>query len=260
VTEPELASYRMPNGLEVACVSQSEAAALYQEIFVQRCWLDGGVRLSDGDTVVDAGANIGLTTLFFHHERRNVRLLSFEPAPIPFLALRRNVAAHGVSATCRPVALGSSAYHTTMTYYPGVTAMSGLYAEPRGDAQVTGTYMRNCGFHEEDIADIVPDEYQADPIEVEVRTLSAEVAQAGLGRIALLKIDVEKSEIDVLKGIDSRTWDLVDQVVIEVHDLGGALRTVCETLSAEEFTVRTWQQPLMRGTGIHSVAGNRGER
>lgn len=257
MTGSELVEYRLPNGLEILCVSQAEAAALYHEIFTQRCWLEGGVRLRDGDTVVDVGANIGLSTLFFHHERRDVRLVSFEPAPVPFSALRSNVTRHGVSAVCRPVAIGASARHATMSYYPQVTAMSGLYAHPRDEAAVTRTYLRNCGFSVDDIADIVPARYTKDTLDVEVRTLSDEVRDIGLHGIALLKIDVEKSEIDVLAGIDPDVWTMVEQVAVEVHDLGGALRTAREKLMTEGFTVRAWQSSLMRGTVIHSMTGIR---
>lgn len=257
MTGSELVEYRLPNGLEILCVSQAEAAALYHEIFTQRCWLDGGVRLRDGDTVVDVGANIGLSTLFFHRECHDVRLVSFEPAPVPFAALRGNVGRHGVSAVCRPVAVGASARHATMSYYPQVTAMSGLYARPSDDATVTRTYLRNCGFSADDIADIVPAEYTRDTFDVEVRTLSDEVRDIGLHGIALLKIDVEKSEIDVLAGIDQDVWAMVEQVAVEVHDLDGALRTAREMLVAQGFAVRAWQSPLMRGTVIHAMTGIR---
>jgi acyl carrier protein len=52
-------------------------------------------------------------------------------------------------------------------------------------------------------------------------TTLAEVVAAH--RIDLLKIDVEKAEADVLAGIDPATWEKIDQVVLEVHDLPGRL-------------------------------------
>ena len=37
---------------------------IYEEIFVRRCYSRHGVRVRNGDTVIDAGANVGLFTLF----------------------------------------------------------------------------------------------------------------------------------------------------------------------------------------------------
>ncbi len=37
---------------------------IYEEIFVRRCYCRHGIRVRDGDTVIDAGANVGLFALF----------------------------------------------------------------------------------------------------------------------------------------------------------------------------------------------------
>ena len=54
-----------------------------------------------------------------------------------------------------------------------------------------------------------------------MRTLSQFIRECSPGRIDLLKIGVEKSEIDVLKGIEQEHWPLISQVVAGVHDLDG---------------------------------------
>jgi 31-O-methyltransferase len=257
VSSSGLVECRLPNGMEIRGVSPAEAAGQYEEIFNQRIWLAGGLELRDGDTVVDVGANIGMSTLFFHHERRGVRLLSFEPAPTPFAALRHNVEAFGVDAVCRPVALGASAHRASLSYYPDVTPMSGLYAEPAEDAAVARIQLRNAGVSPADIADLVPGEFPRDIVEVEVRTLAEEVRAAGLREISLLKIDVEKSEVDVLVGIDAATWAMVQQVTLEIHDRDDALRTARELLTAQGFTVQGRQPPPMHGTPVHFMSATR---
>ena len=59
-----LESVTLPNGMRLLCGSPTEAHFIYDEIFVQRCYSRHGIRVRAGDTVVDAGANVGLFTLF----------------------------------------------------------------------------------------------------------------------------------------------------------------------------------------------------
>ena len=47
-----------------ASQSVVQAQFIYDEIFVRPCYIRHGVRVRNGDTVIDAGANVGLFTLF----------------------------------------------------------------------------------------------------------------------------------------------------------------------------------------------------
>src|SRR5205823_5305892 len=84
--------------------------------------------------------------------------------------------------------------------------------------------------------------------------------EAGIERIDLLKIDVEKSEHDVLRGIDDEHWPMIDQVVIEVHDIGGRLRLLADGMAARGFAVSTRTEKLLNGTGIHTLLCRRHDR
>lgn len=53
----------LPNGLEVHSVSKADVAFLYDEIWEQRAYLDHGISIGPGDTVLDVGANIGLFSI-----------------------------------------------------------------------------------------------------------------------------------------------------------------------------------------------------
>ena len=93
----------LPNGLEIVELKPYETDYLYQEIFRDECYLRHGIRLNDGDTVVDIGANIGLFSLFVMSRCRNPAIYAFEPSPVVGELLKANCGAYGEN---RPGAAG----------------------------------------------------------------------------------------------------------------------------------------------------------
>ena len=77
------------------------------------------------------------------------------------------------------------------------------------------------------------------------------VAELGIGRIDLLKIDVEQAEADVLAGILDADWPLIRQVAAEVHDLDGRLAAIVSELRGRGFEVETEQEPAFRDGPLH---------
>ncbi|MFJ9818691.1 amino acid adenylation domain-containing protein [Streptomyces sp. NPDC101151] len=90
--------HELPNGLPVFDHEGSRTEYLYDRIFTDPGPLRHGITLGDGDRVVDAGAGVGLFTLFAGLSCPGARLHAFEQAPAALDALRRNVALHGVDA------------------------------------------------------------------------------------------------------------------------------------------------------------------
>ncbi|MDP9121532.1 MAG: FkbM family methyltransferase, partial [Acidobacteriota bacterium] len=78
--------------------------------------------------------------------------------------------------------------------------------------------------------------------------LSEVIREHAVERIDLLKIDVEKSEAEVLLGLAPEDWPKVSQMAAEVHDLEGRLRDLEDLLAARGFTVTVEQDPLYQGT------------
>ncbi|MQT00762.1 FkbM family methyltransferase [Streptomyces jumonjinensis] len=243
----------LPNGLTVTHVNTGETALLYRDIFAERCYMQHGIRLTPGDTVFDVGANIGMSALFFHTECPGLVFHAFEPAPVPFSALTANIGTHGIRATATQCALSDHSGTARMTYYRESTVMSGFHADPAADAALTRGFLMRSGFEEEDVDDMLEGRHEAAEIECEVRTLSQVIAERGITAIDLLKVDVEKSELQVLRGLDEPDWPKVKQVVAEVHDLAGALKDFTSLLESHGFTVTLAQDELLRGTEIHEA-------
>ena len=80
------------NGVSIAYVSKPDLAFLYREIEEKNCYLQHGIKLPKGGTVVDVGANIGI---FAAYAARKVsskgRVIACEPLPATFAALQYNM-------------------------------------------------------------------------------------------------------------------------------------------------------------------------
>ena len=66
-----------------------------------------------------------------------------------------------------------------------------------------------------------------------VRTLAAFMQEEGLSSVGLLKVDAEADELDVLQGIrygGFDGWPLIQEVLVEVHDVDGRLQNVLDIL------------------------------
>jgi FkbM family methyltransferase len=155
-------------------------------------------------------------------------------------------------------AVGATPGVLPFTYYPHATANSGLYADRRADDAATVTFLRNSGLDDESIAAITGGLHEGERIDVEVTTVSALLAEyAGGAEVGLVKVDVERAELDVVRGVAEPDWDRIRAVVAEVHDHEGRLAEFCAVLSAHGLDPCTRQDPRLSGTELHEVIARR---
>ncbi|MEU7206494.1 amino acid adenylation domain-containing protein [Streptomyces sp. NPDC045470] len=252
----------------VAGVNPHETRYLYDEIFLQRTYLRGDVTLRENAVVVDVGANIGMFSLFVHQLCPSASLYAYEPLAPVYEHLRTNTARFGVRAKTFPYGLGAADAELSFTYYPGYSMMSGVsaYADSDSEVKVIKRYLANergQGLEDSgrllDRADeLLADRFRGEELRTRVRRFSDIVDEERLTRVDLLKIDVQRAELDVLRGIDARHWGLVQQVVMEVHDGAGTategrLGEIVALLEEQGFTVTAEQDSLLEGTDRHSL-------
>ena len=247
----------LPDGLEVFSLNPDETRFVYGEVFGARCYLQHGIELHDGDCVFDVGANIGLATVFFHRERQGVRIFAFEPNPSACECLRANVALHGADARVFECGLSREPGTAEFTFYPANSVMSGFHADLETDRGTTKTCMVNRGVAPRDAERLLGFLFKTQTFPCRLRTLSEIVDEQDVARIDLLKVDVEKSELEVLEGIRAEHWDRVRQAVVEVHDEKGALAKVESLLATHGFEITAEQDPLLEGTTLHTVFATR---
>jgi 31-O-methyltransferase len=234
-----------------AALDGEETEYLYWEIFRERCYLRGGLRLDAGAIVVDAGANIGMSSLFFHWESPSAYVLAFEPAPGPYRALRSNFERHGIKGKAYECALSDADGRATLRYRPDASVLSSLHGLQ--DTAQLRRMLRNLGLPPERVERNLRAARRLVEVPCEVRTLSSVIAETGIDRIDYLKLDVEGSELAVLNGLGADEWRLVRQVGAEVHG-DALLRGVVDLLRRHRFEVSVHQDEVFRGTEVRMVA------
>ena len=82
-----------------------------------------------------------------------------------------------------------------------------------------------------------------------------------LPHIDLLKIDVERAELDVLLGIQHADWEMISQIVLEVHDVEGRLEQVSHILNtvAGFASITVTQDEALKGSTLYNIYGTRTE-
>jgi 31-O-methyltransferase len=242
-------------------LNADETRFVHGEVFGARCYLQHDIELRDGDCVFDVGANIGMASVFFSKERRDLRIFAFEPSPAAYECLRSNMDLHGDlrGANIRTFECGLSREPGTaeFTYYPANSVMSGFHADLEKDRAATKTFMLNSGFAPRHADLFLGSKFKKVTFPCRLRTLSEIIDEEGVTRIDLLKVDVEKSERDVLAGIRDEHWRLIRQVVVEVHDEDGALAEIQGILAKHGFEAAVEQDPHLKGTTIFSVFARR---
>jgi FkbM family methyltransferase len=251
---------RLPNKEEIYCINPAEALLLYEDIYRDRSYLREGITIRDGDCIFDVGANIGLFTLFAKQQAARLQLYVFEPIPPIFEVLSANVRLHNVEAQLFQCALSTKVSREEFAFYERNSAMSGKYWDPAQEKQVARSILLN---KHPDLMDHVDDLLDAgfEPIifECPLRRLSDVIVERNIPNINLLKIDVEKSEMDVIGGIEEAHWPIIQQIVLEVHDIDERVRTVKQFLEFHGFRTSILQNGFFRGTGLYDVYASRRE-
>ncbi|WP_274034536.1 FkbM family methyltransferase [Streptomyces sp. MMBL 11-1] len=254
---------KLPNGLSVYSLNGNETDYLYREIFHDESYVPPhGVRLGESPTVLDIGANIGLFTLFALNKWPDARVFSFEPVPDVFDVLRRNTG-HLPGVRLHNLALGDTDQRRRLTYYPNYTMMSGFDADPKVDRALASSFigsvadsldedLREAFIDEvEELVDDALDERRS--VDCDVRRVDTFVAEAGIGHIDFLKVDVEGFEVPVLRGIGDELWPRIANAAVEVADRDGALATVISLFESNGLRTQVRQATEYRETDLHTV-------
>ncbi|MFE4538313.1 FkbM family methyltransferase [Streptomyces scopuliridis] len=259
---------------QLAQINPHETRFLHDEIFGAESYLQGGIVLRENSVVFDVGANIGMFSLFVGARCPSAEVFAFEPVVDVFDLLRRNLEQHGVSARLFPMGLSDLDQEITFNFYPGISIMScqSDYADLDNEVGLIKRYVENArengpagrDAHLSQVETLVSRDFEVTERRCTLRRFSAVVDEYAVPRVDLLKIDVQRAELDVLLGIDTRHWPLVQQISMEVHDEAGTptegrVRQVRSLLLEQGFRVAVAEEDLLKGTGRYAVQAVRPE-
>ena len=253
---------------ELAGVNMAEMRFLHDEIFVDDVYLRGGIVLREDAVVFDVGANIGMFSLFVGARCPSAEVYAFEPVPEVFAKLRQNVDERGLAVRSFDYGLSDREQEISFYYYPDISIMSCRhdYINWENEIDLIKRYVANeresgPAGREEHLAwveALVAKDFEFVERRCRLRPLSAVIDELGIITIDLIKIDAQRSELDVLRGLEPRHWPLVQQITMEVHDEPGSptegrVKEVEQLLVEQGFRVDAGVEDMLRGTGRYAV-------
>jgi len=193
------------------------------ELWHHRGYTQGLYRPKPGDTVIDAGANVGVFSAYLLRACPSLRMLPIEPAEENFGYLAQNLKAFGGDVQ-------------------NITAAA-LGPEP-GDAEFM--IADRSLDHRVVAADAQSNDPSARIVKVPVVTLDEVMDKAGVKSVALLKLDIESAEYALLDGLCDKTLRRFERIAIEPHPeiVGRPAKDLIRRISPL-FDVR-WYGPLIQ--------------
>jgi FkbM family methyltransferase len=242
----------------IYCVNPDEVPIVYNQV---QGYFKHGIHLKEGDIVFDVGANIGLFSLWAAQQYEGIYIYAFEPVSLLFEALHKNFQQiDGDRLKALPFGLGRENATVTFSCHSRATAMSTAYPY---------TQQEKVEF-QQSILNNLPEArraelqlklelmFETEPAQCQLRRANEVIQEIKPPKIDLLKIDVEKAEMDVMLGFTTEDWLKVRQVVIEIHNLDNRLDTIQSLLSQVGFKILAIDQDnLFKGSNIYNLYASR---
>lgn len=251
----------LPNGMMVAQHNQFETQSLFKEIFEKQVYWKHTLALPDTACIFDVGANIGLCSLFLSGVCRHPQIYAFEPGPAVYRILQVNAALYGLDAHLFNYALSREAATRIFTFYPFCSPMSGFFSDAE-EGKETIKDMLFSEYLEGQQENFVPTEMfdqllatalTNEQIPCRTETLSNVIEEQGIEVIDLLKIDAEKSELDILAGIKEEHWPKIGQIIMEVHGPQDFLQEIVQILEQHGYRLTIEKDSIFQRTGLYEL-------
>jgi FkbM family methyltransferase len=204
-------------GLDLEYADSASLVSTYRQVFLNEEYAYDRSIVAKYPLIIDCGANIGLASLYFARHSPSAHIIAFEPEPDIYRMLKRNLnrnrASHVETVNC---ALWKD--NTVLAFASDGADSGHLVPESSRQTQVRTARLR----------DYLP------------------------GPVGLLKLDIEGSELEVLK--DARDClTNVHQIIIEHHSVAGKPQLLAEFFAILEeagFRVQInnalrWINPLV---------------
>lgn len=256
----EIEYYKLPNGLSIRHLNKHETDFVYNEVFEEQVYLKHGITINDGDCVFDIGANIGMFSLFVQQSYRDVKIYAVEPAPELCEIIKFNTSVYNSNVTVLQCGASNENKEASFTFYPRYSILSGFNADDEKDHDILknglySTSQEKSQYEAECLSELLKEKLKhKKEYKCQLKTISSIIQENNIEFIDLLKIDVEKSELEVLNGIDEKDWKKIKQIVIEVHDCEGkTLNKIKNLLWDKGFGFEIEEENCLKESGIVNI-------
>jgi FkbM family methyltransferase len=187
----------------------------FDEVFVSNVYGPISAYVSNARTVIDLGANIGLTSLYFLHHHPNCRILAIEPDVRNCGLLRENLSQHSVAGRVR--------------------VMHAAFWKVDGKAVFEPSHLQN-EVNKGAVRSVSPGEEPRAETVVDCFCMESLLARSGFNEIDLLKVDIEGGEEHLFCG-DFNWLSKVRCIAIEFHGFSRRLSEFDHAVAAKGFVV-----------------------
>lgn len=169
----------------------SSDVRVFKQIFIENEYKFDVNR--EPEFIIDAGANIGLASIYFANQFPNARILAIEPEKENFEILVKNT-----------------------ELYPNIQPVLGALWGESAEVEVVDRGLGRWGFMTE-----APSGDQTLPEsshqKVQAMTVDMILERFDVQQVSILKLDIEGAELEVFR--NSSSWiDKVDSLIIELHE------------------------------------------
>lgn len=173
----------------------------YDEIFNDEIYNYSFDNKNDNINIIDCGANIGLATIYFKMKYPNSKIISYEPDPNIFNALKQNIESFSFdNVTLKNEAISNKEGEINFFLEGGHSGM------------------------------IVKEEEGSEENVIKVKTIRLKDILSKIDKISFLKIDIEGHEETVVPDIEDQLYK-VDTMFLEYHSFINDSQTLDELLS-----------------------------
>ena len=259
---------KLQNGNRINCISRIEAQMLENHI---NGYFDDKILIENNDVIFDVGANIGMFGIKLSEKYSSINIYAFEPIKDIYQILESNAVSSGnENFRAHQIGFSDKIENVSFNFYPNSPAMSSSNPEiwnSNKDLVVAVKGSLHNGPSKWWWAKFIPQflypliikvlKGKMKKVNCELNTISNFISNNSIGKINLLKIDCEGSELKVIEGIKESDWDKIEQLIIEVHDIDGRLEYMKNLLKSKGYKIFINREESLIETNLYNIFANR---
>lgn len=202
--------YGLSENLDIYAYNKTELEFLYQEVFVDQCYLKYGVTIPDNACIIDIGANIGMFSVFAGMQAKGVTVYAFEPLPPTFELLSLNTSLYPYDYKVFNIGISDKEETATFSYFPNATVLSSRYSEGEAITDIVRQTIlnkenaTNGDITEDELDELLKNRLVTEQFDCKLKSLSQIIAENNITQI---------KEINLKTSIFSRKNNLADITV-----------------------------------------------